>query len=241
MTSLRFIVEPSKLLMTWQPSDESGQSRLRRLVAEISRDDTNPLFWRLKYLVGTPDFESAVAAGFQGHPAFKVGPSEITQGVRETLLRRLPPRNRDDFSEFLAMHRLPDPFPGSDLALLGYTGAKLPSDGFSFVPLLDSDQPCEYILEVAGLRHVFRGELEQLRVGDLVTFVPEPSNEIDAHAIAVYDSGHKLGYVNRALLPTFHGWMTKGPVSGVIERKNGNPERPLIYVRIRAGRSTEEV
>src|SRR5688500_16311646 len=106
MTPLRFIVEPPKLLMTWQPSDESGQSRMRRRVAEVSADPSNPHVWRLQYLIGTPDMEAAQASGFQGHPAFKLGPAQVTQGVRETLLRRLPPRNRDDFSEFLAMHRL---------------------------------------------------------------------------------------------------------------------------------------
>jgi hypothetical protein len=232
MTPLRYIVEPERLLMTWQPSERSGQSRLRRIVAEVN-DDRTASAWRFRYLLGTEEMVAAQAAGFEGHPAFKLADADYKQGVRETLLRRLPPRNREDFADFLMMHRLPNPFPGSDLALLGYTGAKLPSDGFSFVPVFPAhSDPCEYILEVAGVRHVYVGDLEHIRAGDLVAFELEPSNTFDPGAITVLHRGQKLGYVNRALLPSFHNWLVGGKLEGRIERKNGTPARPLVYVRV---------
>lgn len=235
MNPLRFIVEPASLLMTWQPSDDSGKSRVRRVIAEVKPDELDSSIWHFRYLLGTPDFEAARAAGFEGHPAFKLNAATYSQGVRETLLRRLPPRRREDFAAFLTVHQLPDPFVGSDMALLGYTGAKLPSDGFSFVPVFGAtNEPCEYILEIAGLRYVFAGELENVKVGDPVEFVPEPENPIDSGALAIYSRGHKLGYVNRAMLETFRRWLASGHLLGFVERKNGRPERPLIYVRVQA-------
>ena len=139
------------------------------------------------------------------------------------------------------MHRLPTPFDASDLALLGYTQAKLPSDNFSFVPCFpDSTDRCDYILEVAGVRYVFKGSLDDVHHGDEVTFVCEPTNQFDSDAIAIYHKGQPLGYVNRALLPAVHNWMQVGEVNATVERKNGSVSRPLIYIRVRAGVPSEE-
>lgn len=239
MNALRFIVEPESLLMTWQPSDDTGHSRMRRKVAEIRMSAEDRNVWLLNYLVDTPDMEEARAAGFLGHPAFRLNESTVHARVRDTLLRRLPPRNRDDFSDFLVMHRLPDPFPYSDMALLGYTGARLPSDGFAFVPVFpEVGRPCEYILDVVGIRHVFKGDFEQIRIGDPVEFAREPQNIHDQDAVAVLWRSQKIGYVNRALLPSFHRWLEGGDVQAFVERKNGSTGRPVLYVRMLVGCAT---
>lgn len=239
MTPLRYIVEPEKLTMTWMPSDESGKLRMRRAVAEIYRDCDEPDLWHFRYLHGTREMDDAIAAGFLGHPAFKRSVEKHSLGVRETLLRRLPSRQREDFAEFLAMHRLPVPFNASDMALIGYTGAKLPSDGFAFVPVFPStSEPCEYILEVAGMRHVYKGHVDSIRVGDYVEFAKEPTNSFDADAIQIRHNNMHLGYVNRAFLHCFNAWLERGDVVGWIERKNGTADRPLIYVRVAVGCST---
>ena len=237
MNRLRYIMEPQSLLLTWQPVDESSPTRTRRVVASVRRSQANSREWEFEYLIGTEDWDAAVEAGFKGHPAFKwTGAHTIFRsGVRDTLIRRLPPLNREDFPEFLALHRLPEPFHYSEMALLGYTGAKLPSDGFSLAPQFSqSSQPCEYVLEVAGARHVFAGDLMDIRIGDPVELRLEPLNPVDEDAIALYHHEVKLGYVNRAMRSTFLNWLEHGQLEGAIERLNGKPERPLIYVRIAA-------
>ena len=79
-------------------------------------------------------------------------------------MRRLPPRNREDFGDYLYLHGLAAPFKLSDLALLGYTGARLPSDAFALVPEFPVDAgPCEYVMEVAGTRHVLKVPLSDLK------------------------------------------------------------------------------
>jgi len=229
---LRNIVEPSRLLLTWQPVDERARPRTRRTVGEVVRSGagTELVF---RYLTETQDFREALAAGFQGYPAFPLNEVEARQGVHDTLMRRLPPRKREDFADFLAQHRLPCPFTHSDMALLGYTGARLPSDGFSLVPEFPADAvPCDYLMEVAGVRHVYAGAMSEIHDGDAVTFQPEPSNPVDADALAVLHNGKTIGYVVRTLRSNFHDWLSHRKVTAVVERQNGKPERPLVYLRV---------
>lgn len=229
---LLHIVEPTRLLLTWQPVDEHAPQRTRRTVGEVLRrgSDTELVF---HYLKDTPDFEEAQRAGFQGFPAFPLGIAEVSQGVHETLMRRLPPRKREDFAEFLAQHRLPFPFPHSDMALLGYTGARLPSDGFALVPEFPVDVvPCDYLMEVAGLRHVYAGSMTTIQNGDVVSFQQETTNPVDSDALAVMHQGQKIGYVTRTLRQNFHRWLATRRLTATVERQNGKPERPLVYLRI---------
>lgn len=228
---LVWVVEPNALLLTWQPVADTGPSRMRRIVARIERHADESVTFR--YLTQTEDFKAAVDAGFKGHPAFKLGSANSTVGVLETFLRRLPPRKREDFSEFLAMHRLPVPFDFSDLALLGYTGARLPSDGFSLVPVIEPSQvPCDLILEVAGFRYEPQASADNLSVGDEVSFQLEDDNPHDSSAIAIIHNHHRIGYVNRAMNALVRVWLQNRQVSARVERVNGKPERPLIYLRL---------
>lgn len=231
MEPLVHIVEPTALLLTWQPADERAPNRTRRTVAKIDRTDTGSAVFH--YLRGTEDFVAAQEAGFVGFPAFKLESEDSNQGVIESLLRRLPPRKRADFNEYLKQHRLPVPFEHSDFALLGYTGARLPSDGFGLVPVFpDAITEIDLVTEVAGLRHVFKGDASSIRPGDGVGFQTEPNNKYDSDAVLISWNGQSLGYVNRALRGTFLGWLRSNRVTATVERVNGKPERPLVYLRV---------
>jgi hypothetical protein len=232
MLRLNHVVEPEKLWLTWQPLDENAPSRTRRVVGVVtpSLDRKNASF---TYLKGTEDFRLALQSGFKGFPAFKLGGESTFSDALATLMRRLPPRNREDFSDFLAFHGLPYPLNASDFALLGYTGAKLPGDGFSLVPdFSGASIPCDYILEVAGTRHVSGGDLTSIEVGASVTFCLDADNPVDSDAVAVYQGSIHIGYLNRALRSTFHYWRDVGVISGVVAKKNGKPSRPLVYVLV---------
>lgn len=232
MNLLRHIVEPEALLLTWQPSDERSTTRTRRVVGKIWVDQEGKAVFQ--YLKGTDDYAKAEAMGFKGYPAFDAKDADTREGVIESFLRRVPPRKREDFAEFLESHRLPHPFPHSDLALLGYTGAKLPSDGFALVPVFPKDGvPCDYLLEVAGFRHETGVDIDLLTVGSFVTFRMEQDNPVDTDALAVVHRGIRIGYVNRALRGIFHRWLETYAVTASIERINGKPDRPLVYIRVR--------
>ncbi|HEX4044328.1 MAG TPA: hypothetical protein VHZ76_01510 [Gammaproteobacteria bacterium] len=59
----------------------------------------------------------------------------------------------------------------SDFALLGYSGAKLLSDGFSIIhPFAHANGPCELLLEAAGYRHIQQSDKAIIQIDDPVSF-----------------------------------------------------------------------
>lgn len=231
MRPLRYIVEPSALWLTWQSTEVGSSDRSRRIVGQLLVEGDAAVF---RYLRAHPDFAAAKQAGFQGHPAFDLkANAAIGAAALDPFLRRIPPRKREDFSAYLALHLLPDPFPASNVALLGYTGARLPSDGFVLLPAFSAeDVPLDFVAEVAGLRHTFFGDVSAIRLGDEISLRHDASNPIEADAVAFYWRDVKLGYISRVLRQRFLGWIRERSVRGEVARVNGTPSRPLVYVRI---------
>lgn len=217
--------EPSTLLLTWQPP--SGGTRY--VVGKIDKVKDEFVF---SYCFGTSDFEDAKLAGFKGYPAFLLGTQEHKNNVLEPFLARLPPRKRKDFGEYLEQHFLPRDFTGSDFVLLGYTGAKSPADGFSLIldPAVIESQSGELLLEVAGTRYQSNLDLSNVLIGDDVVLQHEPQNRKDKNAIQVMHKTGCLGYVNRVLSPSLLKKLAKKKVMSRVARKNGTPDRPLVYI-----------
>jgi hypothetical protein len=175
--------------------------------------------------------EQAKGLGFTGYPAFRLSRREHRAGVLATFLRRLSPRKRPDFDAYKAQFRLGPDLVRSDFALLAYTEARLPSDGFSIVNTLeDVRPPCELVLEIAGYRHHGHKLSDQPKVGDQLEFVPEPDNEYDERAIAVKVGAKTIGYVNRLQTSTFHEWLPEGRFTATLERVNGATDRPRAFM-----------
>jgi hypothetical protein len=178
--------------------------------------------------------------GFTGYPTFKYNDKELSNkeysdGVLESFLRRIPPKKRGDFGKYLRLNRLPTDKDISDYALLGYTGAKLPTDGFSIVnPFFGLVGPCEFLMELAGFRYTKKFNSEDLNIGNTVSIKAEPENQHDPKAVKISYKGEKIGYINRVLVETFHKWLdSKAKVNLTIERINGSSTRPVVYLFIR--------
>lgn len=232
MNRIQHLIEPQRLFLSWQRAMDGKERRTRRIVGEIARESDGVVF---RYLTEREDFNKAMAEGFQGFPAFKIGKfQEYTSGVLDAFTRRLPPRKREDFTDYLAQYRLPGNFTGSDVALLGYTGAKLPGDGFEIMPDLSGIvPPLELVMEVAGFRHHDVASAG-LAVGDAVRLMPEPDNAHDPDAIAIHHNAHgRIGYVPRPYCSAMAGWLATCTVEANIDRLNGKPERPLVYLFVK--------
>lgn len=231
---IEHIVEPSRLLLLWQGPE--GSSRVRHVVGELTPSETG---LALRYAVDSPDLQAAKRDGFRGHPAFTDLDKTHVTGVLEAFLRRIPPRSRQDFGDYLRQQRLPLNTSLSDFALLGYSGARLPSDGFSVVHTFEGyDEQFEFITEVAGFRHqapMFNVNASDLPLGDMVSFRREPENVADPGAIAVIWRGKRIGYVMRGLNRYFGDWLSDRSVSAHIARLNGRPERPAVYLFVEVG------
>ncbi|WP_394236000.1 HIRAN domain-containing protein [Pseudomonas anguilliseptica] len=228
MSTINHVFEPSRLLLTWLQPIAEGVIRNRRIVAELTREDGTVA---LHYLKNTPDFEQAIKEGFTGFPAFDISQVEHRNGVEDAFMRRLPPKKREDYVVFLAQHHLPGDFSGSNFALLGLTGARLPSDSFELCPdLASAEIPIDVLIEVAGFRHHGLKAGVQPQVGDSVTFMPDQDNMHDTDAVGIFLGDQKIGHLNRALCNGMKRLMAIGSLSGSVIRVNGKPERPLIHI-----------
>lgn len=229
MNRIQHLIEPDRLLLAWQRPMDGNERRTRRIVGEIQRTGDGAVF---RYLSDRADFAKAKEEGFRGFPAFGLnkGSDEFRAGVLDAFVRRLPPRKREDFGEYLARFRLAENFTGSDMALLAYTGAKLPGDGFELVPDLDGvEPPLELVLEVAGFRHQ-ETPVDKIVIGDSVRLVPEPENAQDPMAIGILHSNGRIGYVPRPYCGSFGRWIENHSIEASIDRINGKPDRPLVYL-----------
>jgi hypothetical protein len=228
---IKHIIEPDRLLLAWQPMEDS-KDRTRRIVAELNRlQDGNVV---LRYLVESEDFLRAQESGFSCFPAFRRTGRSYSEGVLDTFMLRLPHRERPDYAKFLNALRLPRNVEISDFALLGYSEARLPGDGFSIIhPFDGAPAPCEFLTEVAGYRH-YRGTEADIPYGAELTFTPEPDNPYDPNAIRVELDADRVGYVNRGQTAAFHHWLKHNTVKAYIERKNGRVDRLrlLMFVEV---------
>jgi hypothetical protein len=229
------IVEPSRLLLVWQGPE--GSSRTRHVIGELSVDSKGEM--TLRYSTNHDVLEAARKDGFQGHPAFRDVTQIHTSGVAEAFRRRIPPRTRGDFGAYLAQLRLPPDAALSDFALLGYSGARLPSDGLSLLHTFENHSgPFQFVTEVAGFRH--NAPLVGLLASDLalqepVSLVPEPANVADPAAVQVTVRGKRIGYVMRGLQKPMNEWLLRRSIQANVDRINGRPDRPTVYVFMSVG------
>ncbi len=229
MHFIEHIIEPPRLLLAWQTSDE--KYRTRYIVAELYRTKDGV---SLVYLKDTEDFRDAQNKGFESYPAFPQI-DQIYDNVLDAFMRRLPPRARGDFSQYLAGIRLKPDANFSDFALLGYSGTKLPSDGFSIIhPFNNVDKPCELLIEAAGYRHIKNNHVKDIIIGTPATFTKEFNAKTQTEAISITAAGEQIGYVNRGLILTFTDWMNSGRIADAwIEKINGTPGRPMAYIFVK--------
>jgi HIRAN domain len=231
---IQHIIEPKKLLLSWQPKKEGNASRLRRFVAELVADGKDV---RLEYLLDSEEVSEAKKVGFEEYFGFPIK-DRVHKNVLAAFMRRLPPRKREDFSRFLTAIRInPDDVQDiSDFALLGYSGAVLPGDDFTIInPFSNAEPPFELLIGIQGYRHYLDNvPYDYMNTGSQVTFEPQPTNHIDSDAIKVLMDDKLIGYVCRGLNKSFNSWLDKGyNIEAAIERINGTPDSPKIYALVK--------
>ncbi len=228
MRFIEHIVEPDRLLLSWQ-GDQPGPDRRRMFVADLLRRDDDA---DLVYLTGTDDFARAQELGFKQYPGFNSERQEH-KNVLPSFMKRLPPRRRKDFPRFMGALRLRADSQISDFALLGYATARLPDDQFSVIhPFDNAGPPFELMVAVQGYRyHLDAVPYSTIETNLPASFEKESDNPQDSQAIRILINGAVAGYVCRGLVSSFHSWLDKGyRISASIERINGVPENPKIFL-----------
>lgn len=224
---IEHIIEPEVLLLAWQSPNESH--RTRYLVAKLQRNEDNKDNVNLSYLVDTNDFCEAQEHGFEFYPAFQ-DLDKTYENVIDAFMRRLPPRSRADFKDYLENFRIQPSAELSDFALLGYTGAKLPTDGFNIIhPFTNTQNTCEALIEIAGFRFSIHPEV---KIGNPVSFIIEPNHhKTKEPAVAIKMQEMHIGYIPRGLIDTFCEWLQHNRVINAwVEKMNGTTEKPRAYI-----------
>ena len=229
MRHIEHIVEPDRLLLSWQSVDL--HHRQRKIVAELVRNGDSA---DLVYLNDSSEFSEAKELGFNGYPGFVIEKTNH-ENVLPSFMKRLPPRSRGDFNRFLDALRIKSDAVISDFALLGYAGAKLPDDDFTVIhPFDNAVVPFELMVDIQGYQH-YSTDLpkDQLTTEMQANFEVEPDNPNDPEAIKITINGIKVGYVCRGLTGSFHRWMQSGlAISAYVERINGTDQHPKIYLYV---------
>ena len=230
MFRIENIIEPSRLRLIWQSGSEADRTKYH--VADLVRAGFS---YALYYRTMSPDFVDALRAGFRGHPAFDVRTAVHHHNVLEIFMKRLPPRNRSDFWLFLEKNGLTGNAAISDFSLLGYSGARLPGDGFCLeIDFALERPPFQYFCEISGFRY-YQGmqmDMEGLRAQS-VFLLPEPSNPKDPNAIQIFVEGVKIGYIPRSQAPLFNTWLKNASVHAWVSRIEGAPAKPLVFLFVR--------
>lgn len=230
MSVIENIFEPSRLLLVWHHS-QPGIPRHRRVVGELVRHGEDASF---RYLKNTDDFHAALEEGFHEFPAFSdKGGGEHHTGALDVFMRRLPPRKREDFKEYLAQYSLPSDFSGSAFSLLGYTGARLASDTFELCPdLSDAKAPLDFVIEASGTQY-HTEEGKNFKEDDPVTFEADFDNAHDKNAVKIIHNGSVVGFVNKALAPSFRRLLDSGGVEGSVLRFTERKSKSRLIILVR--------
>ena len=93
----------------------------------------------------------------------------------------------------------------TDFTLLGYSDAKLPSDGFTIVnPFSNTVPPFEFLADIQGCRFNLKNmPYKEIEIGMKITFEPEADNQQDSDAVIAMINGQKIGYLCRGLNDSF--------------------------------------
>lgn len=227
MLEINHIFEPSRLYLVWHHRGDDTP-RHRRIIGELYKHDDSVKF---RYLTDSVDYQEAVKEGFIGFPAFTKS-SETFDDALDAFMTRLPPRKRADFGKYLSQYGLPADFNGSDMALLGYTGARLASDSFELCPdYSDVTKPADLITELSGVQYHVTPDNVPLP-GDPVSFTPESDNPHDVNAVAVFCGLNKIGYVNKTTALGFRHILENMNISASILKSGTREAKIKILIMV---------
>lgn len=209
---------------------QDGGARSRHAVGELVQENDGGV--RFCYYPRR-DLADAFAEGFSGYPGLPLDRPDERRNAIKVLRRRLLPSARPDFPDFLRAFGLSPNATLSDLSLLAYTGARVPSDGdgFGIAETFDGfDRPFRYIFDIAAFRR-YRKVDSDPRIGDAVYFLPENLNAKDPQAVmACIRDNVQVGYINRTQAPKMREWLENGRINASVFRINGRVAYPRLFV-----------
>ncbi|WP_391206600.1 HIRAN domain-containing protein [Psychrobacillus sp. L4] len=191
------MTEHKSLWVVWQNVD----TRLYYHIGTLSYFDEHYEFTYTFTGEGPQKVRDALENGYMLHPSFPIlDKTYVSSKLFPAFDRRLPSEIRSDFGHILDELHLTES--SSKMDLLEQTRGKLANDTYSFEkPLRIENAKLMTSFFIHGMRH--QKDLPEnwyaiLRSFNTIELKPEPNNEVDANAIAIYtELGIKLGFIPR--------------------------------------------
>ncbi len=188
-----------KIYISWRkkPGDR------RFLIAMLKR---NAKVMSFKYL---DEFTSAKEEGLNNSFGFGKDADKLSSSDIQNILNlRVVSKEKADKQDFLQFWEV-DKFVKDDtFILLALTQGKSPTDNFEFLADfsdVEKKRKISFITDLSGLSHT-RIDRGSVKKGDILTYKPEPFNEHDKEAVAVYKDDLKIGYIKKIHNRVFSKW-----------------------------------
>lgn len=218
-----------RLVVAWQHP-------VSRLIAPVGLLEHGADVYRFRYLR-----RAAELPDFQPFLSFPVWDRTYTSPWLFPLFaQRIMSPRRPDFQQFLRQLDLDeDATPWEQLAR---SEGRSSGDTVQVFPIpsvrADGTTTCRFL--VHGIRHIERGELPPLAVGERLVLKDEPDNRFNQRAVLVCtDGGRRLGYVPDLLLEYLDAVRGSGrPMSLTVEHVNGAEAPPHLRLLVRLDGAT---
>ncbi len=166
-----------------------GKGHRRISVGIIKSNATDGAFFQY----APEGVKEAKTQGFLGYPGLSLDKEIHADNILGVFSQRLLKPERQDVKSYydfwqVSRDRMSDP-----LCLLAYTQGLLPTDNFEFLADFNPSNGQQFITELAGLSY-FQVKANEVSIGDKLSFIKEPNNNVDGKAIAIIGD-RKLGYI----------------------------------------------
>lgn len=149
---------------------------------------------RFSYL--SKGVEEAKKNGFQFYTGFPDVNKEYAENVLEIFGQRIVKSERNDLSDFYDFWKVDTSKTGYLYYMLAQTQGLLPTDNFEFLADFHPISGTSFISEISGLSHK-QIPSNSLKVGDVLSFERESSNEHDKYAVLLFKDDLELGYIKK--------------------------------------------
>lgn len=140
--------------------------------------------------------EKAKEEGFAPYTEFPDVEKTYKENVLEIFSQRLIKSDRPDIQDFYSFWEIKPQYKDDKYYLLAHTMGLLPTDNFELLADYKPVKELSFMTDLAGMSKL-KLPSGLVKVGDSLSFEPEPTNKHDKYAVKVLKDGVTLGYIKK--------------------------------------------
>ncbi len=214
--------EIGHIYLSWR----KGQGQRRHVVGVIKKSATKGV----SFAYDQKAVEKAKEEGFSPYVEFSDITKTYTDNVLELFAQRLTKSERPDIKDFYAFWEIKSSHKDDKYHLLAHTMGLTPTDNFEFLADYHPVERMSFISDLAGLTEK-KLSPESIKVGDVLRFEKEPSNEHDQQAVKVFKGDLDLGYIKKIHNKVFYK-KSKYPIKLTVKAVDKNGVVKRIFVKV---------